>query len=349
MDMSPLKIGLLFPQSGPAGLWAPSAQLCAQLAAEEINATGGVMGRPVELIAADVGQTAQSAIDAARALRAQEIAVLVGMHPSDQRRAIAGTIGEHCPYVYTPQYEGGCIETNVIAIGETAYDLLPPSIDWLVQRRHAQRFYFVGNDYIWPHLAHRSAKRFVLSKGGKVVGESFLSFGLEDYDQVFAAIRASNADVVVLCLLGLEAIHFHRAFVAAGLDHHHLRLATATDETVLYAIGSESTHNLYVTTAYLSNLSTPNNERFIEHYYDRFGMHTPIPNALGESCYEGIHYLSTLMGQAGTCEAAALRQATRRRPQPHHSPRRFNGDARPNIYLATAVDLDFRLIAQFDS
>ncbi|WP_348630002.1 ABC transporter substrate-binding protein [Mesorhizobium sp. Pch-S] len=49
------KIGLLIPLSGPAALFGPSNQGCAELAADEANAAGGVLGRKIKLIPTDAG------------------------------------------------------------------------------------------------------------------------------------------------------------------------------------------------------------------------------------------------------------------------------------------------------
>jgi len=50
-----VKIGMLIPQSGPAALFGPSSKSCAELAAEEINARGGLAGRRIELVFGDAG------------------------------------------------------------------------------------------------------------------------------------------------------------------------------------------------------------------------------------------------------------------------------------------------------
>jgi urea transport system substrate-binding protein len=51
----PIKVGILIPLSGPAGLFGPSSQNCAQMAVDEINASGGILGRQIEPVFADVG------------------------------------------------------------------------------------------------------------------------------------------------------------------------------------------------------------------------------------------------------------------------------------------------------
>lgn len=53
----PFDVALVVPLRGPAGIFGPSAELCAQLAAEEINRAGGVLGQELRLIPVDGGAT----------------------------------------------------------------------------------------------------------------------------------------------------------------------------------------------------------------------------------------------------------------------------------------------------
>jgi len=315
-----VKIGLLLPRDGPAGLWSPSTEASALLAVAEINARGGIRGHPVDLVLGDAGGTVAEAAEAADDLIVlDEVDLLVGMHPSDMREAVTAAVRGRRPYLYTPQYEGGRIEAGVTATGVTAAELLRPGLHWLSEERGARRFFIVGNDYVWPQVSSAVARALIRDGGGTLVGQSFLPYGARDYDPVFAAIRRTRADVVILLLLGQEAITFSRAFAEKGLDRRHLRFALATDETVLYGIGAEASAGLYITATYLATLRSAGNDGFLERYHASFGAQAPTPNSFCQSCYDALHAL------AG-------------RPRP--APRRA-------VHLAEADGLDFRVIASF--
>lgn len=315
-----MKIGLLLPRDGPAGLWSPSTEASALLAVAEINARGGIRGRPIDLVLGDAGGTVAEAAEAADDLIAlDEVDLLVGMHPSDMREAVTAAVRGRRPYLYTPQYEGGRIEAGVTATGVTAAELLRPGLHWLAEQRGARRFFIVGNDYVWPQVSSAVARALIRDGGGLLAGQTFLPYGARDYDPVFAAIRRTRADVVILLLLGQEAIVFSREFAAAGLDRRHLRFALATDETVLYGIGAEASAGLYITATYLATLRSAGNDGFLERYHGSFGAHAPTPNSFCQSCYDALHAL-----------------AGRPRPAPHRA-----------VHLAEADGLDFRVIANF--
>ena len=104
------KIGVLVPDSGPAGLFGPSTRNSAMLAADHINASGGINGEQIELIFADVGvPPAEAAQAALRLWKGQGAEAFVGMHvgkvgtcspfrstvsSSPMGRAVSGVVGK---------------------------------------------------------------------------------------------------------------------------------------------------------------------------------------------------------------------------------------------------------------
>ena len=87
--LADIQIGVLVPDSGPAGLFGPSARNAAMLAADEINAGGGINGEQIELIFADVGvPPAEAAQAALRLWRGEGVQAFVGMHDSAVREAL---------------------------------------------------------------------------------------------------------------------------------------------------------------------------------------------------------------------------------------------------------------------
>lgn len=345
------KIGLLIPRSGPAGIWSESCEASAMLAVAEINARGGILGRAIDLVIGDCGATAQAAaIETASLVELDEVSAIVGMHPSDIRQSVMATLRGRVPYIYTPQYEGGDIGSGALAIGDTAADLGRPGIAWLREHRGASRFFLLGNDYVWPRVSLPKIRSIVQSLGGSVVGERLLPFDTTDYEPTFDAIRRRRADTVIMLLLGLEGVRFHRAFVAAGLAGQVRRFALATDETVLYAIGPENVEGLLVASSYFSTVRSAANASFLESYHDCFGEAAPPPNAFGQSCYEGFHTLAAIANANGYIDARALHGRGARRTRVRTARRQLPAiemGERHIVHLAAADDFDFRVVASY--
>jgi urea transport system substrate-binding protein len=277
-----------------------------------------------------------------------DVDALVGLHTSAVRQRIVRAVGGRLPFIYTPLYEGGERTPGVFAIGETTRQQLRPVIAWLSERKRPKRWYFVGNDYVWPHVAHRVARRCVSDCGGAVMGETFLPFGTTDYSEVLDQIRRLRCDAVMLSLIGQDEVDFNRAFGRAGLAGAALRLSSVIAENELLGIGAENTENLYVTAGYFADLDTDANLAFKERYHTRFGARAPTLNTFGQSTYEGVHFLASVFESARGGPASW--EQLGRRPLGYQSARDVDvsaaGGRRLPIYLAQAEGHLFRLIAR---
>lgn len=352
MRQAPLRIGLLVPRQGPAGIWAPSCEASGILSVAEINAAGGILGREVELVFADAGPSDLSAADAADDLAdVEEVEAVVAMLTSSARVHVARILKSHnVPFVYTAQNEGRATESGAISIGETAQQMLGPCFSWLRENKRAERFFLIGNDYKWPVDSMAVARQAMTKLGACVVGDLIIPWGLESYDDLMKKIVEARPHVVATWLLGHEAVAFNRAFAHAGLSSRILRLNMAMDETILYAIGSECSDNLFATASYFSSLRSANNERFLERYHAHFGASPPPANTFGQSLYEGFYCLSGLAKASGSLNAAELRQnmGRARQEKTARGVERENaaGAARP-VYLVAAEGNEFRIVQRF--
>jgi ABC-type branched-subunit amino acid transport system substrate-binding protein len=346
----PLRIALLLPLSGPAGMWGPSCRASALLAQGELNAAGGILGREVELVFQDAGGDPEDVAEAALSLIEDgEAAAVIGMHISAVRLALVRALGGRIPYVYTPVYEGGETAPGVFMTGETPSLQLRPAINWLEQRRNAQRWYLVGTDYVWPRVSHRAARRYVKASGGAIVGEEHLAFGTDDFGPCLDRIRRARPDAVLVSMVGGDCVAFNRAFAEAGLARHVLRLSMASEENTLLGIGAENAENLFFSAGYLSAMRTPENLALLERYRAAFGENAPVLNTIGQSCYEGLRLFAAMAQRAGAFDVASLTLASE--GLSYMGPRGKVGvekrHLRTAIYLAEADGLDFRIIERF--
>lgn len=290
-----INIGLFIPVSGPAGIWGPSCRSCAEMAAAEINAQGGLSGKEVVLHIVDAGRVGDEVAASAKSMMlAKEIDVLIGMHTSDVRVAIAEKIAGSIPYIYTPLYEGGDVGSGVFCIGETPGRQILPPIDWLVDRYNSKRWILIGNDYIWPHKTHQIVRRHFGLRKQIILDEIYLPFGTKDFSNIIEKIKALSPDALLLSLVGEDAVHFNRSFGKAGLSSSILRFSCAIEENLLLAIGESNLDQLFVASSYFSALETDKNDSFRKRYYSRYGERGPVLNAIGQGLYEGIFFLKEL-------------------------------------------------------
>jgi ABC-type branched-subunit amino acid transport system substrate-binding protein len=340
-------IGLCVPLAGVTGIWGPSALASAKLAAAELNRAAGIGGRICRLIAVDADDDAPMLESTLTELvHSGAVDALIGMHTSYVRQRILGAIGGQIPFVYTPLYEGGESTPGVFAIGETPARQLRPAIALLTRRERPRRWALIGNDYVWPHVSNRLARGYIAECGAEVVAEHYVPLHTTDFSAQIATLRSARADAVLLSLVGEDAIAFNRAFGEEGLARSTLRLSCAIEENELLAIGAQNTERLYVASSYFAALSTDANLAFKERYHSHFGDRAPTLNALGQSTYEGVHFLASMF-ERGLVEPAQWGKVGKE-PLAYRSAREavYAGDGLnlAPIYLAVADGHVFRVI-----
>lgn len=348
----PVKVGILIPQSGPAGLFGPSSQNSAELAIAEINGDGGILGRMVEPFYADVGGPPSDAIQAALKLwKGEKVDAFIGMHDSAVRGALVNLFKGEVPYIYTPVYEGGECANGVYVLGETPSQQLEPVIPWLAENKGASKWYLIGNDYNWPRDTNTAAKAYIEASGGTVVGEEYLPFTADNFDSNLAKIKESGADAVLITLVGGASVGFNRAFGSFGLSDDVIRIGTLIEENTLAGIGAENSNNLYSSAGYFANIDTEPARAFADAYKAKFGDDAPVLNSLGESVYDGLLLFKAIAEKAGSLDVAAMEKAAE--GVSYSGPR---GDATleqrhttKDIYLAEANGVDFAVVETFGS
>lgn len=344
-----MKVAMLFPQSGAAGIWAPACSAAALVGAAEINAAGGILGEEVELVFGDSGVTGQEAIATLDTLMEFEgVDAVIGAHTSNIRDELSRRLAGRIPYIYTAQYEGVPCGPSTVAIGITDGELMAPGINWLINEKSAERFFFVGNDYVWPRMALDTAKRLIRHHNRELVGQVFMPLSRLDHDEVIGQIARAQPDVVVMALVGNCAITFNRAYARAGLDAKALRFALVVDETVICGIGADGTDNLYSVSNYFADRRSRSNDRFLELYHDAFGALAPPVSAGSVGCYEGLHVLAGLARLQGTRDSAQLARALLRsmpRNQARHTLGATPVGRDQLVHIAAADGIRFNVIS----
>ena len=302
-----LNMALVIPLQGTAGIFGPSCESCAALAMEEINAEGGVLGRELNLVPVDGGSApAVVATEVDALIKAGAVEAVTGWHISAVRETVAPRIGGRVPYAYTALYEGGEHRPGVFLTGETPDQQLGPTLDWFASTIGVRRWTIVGDDYIWPRMSARVARRYLRQIGGTVCDEMYVPLGTSEFSRVLHRVEASGCEAVLMLLIGNDAVEFNRAFSETGLDRDILRFSSLIDENVLLASGADNTRGLMTSAGYFEDLATTSGLDFAATYFRRFGPDAPVLNSLGESCYEGVRLLTELMRRSGSVEVRPM-------------------------------------------
>lgn len=341
------RIALMIPMCGSAGIWAPSCISSAQVAVEELNRSSGIGGRKVQLIMIDAALETSLPIEEVvnDLIETRSIDAIVGMHISAIRQRLSKVVRQRVPYIYTPLYEGGETTAGLFAIGETPHEQLGPSMELLQNRYRPKSWALIGNDYVWPRTSHSYAKSKLARMSVHLAYERYLPFGLRNMGRYVEEIAESGAEAVLLSLVGEDAIAFNRAFGRAGMHGRAVRLSCAIEENSLLACGADNLERLFVASSYFGALQTDANCAFRERYYGLHGDQAPVLNAIGQSTYEGVHFLAGLLH--GHADLWRSKSSSDSLPVLYRSGRKTVSGGlvgRAPIYLARANGLQFEVM-----
>ena len=339
-----LKVALVVPMQGPTGIYGPSCLACAELAVDQLNESHGIAGRRVELIVVDGGRDPEVvALDVARLVDAGCIEAVAGWHISAVRQAITRRIGGRVIYAYAAMHEGRDDTPGVFMLGERPVNQLLPAARWMREQLGVGRWAVVGNDYVFPRVTAAAARQALGDGPSSIVSETYVPLGTTDFRGVLADLHRPEFQGVIMLLMGQDAVHFNRQFARAGLSDALPRLSPAVEENTLLGGGAIANHGLYAAAAYFGGMGTTEGGEFERAYYDRFGEFAPALNAIGESCYEAIHFLARVGRVCGGVDVDAVESI--RSGYFYEGPRglmRLDGNlVNQDVYLAAADGLGF--------
>ena len=345
------KIGLFIAFSGPASLFGPTQKASAELATEEINKAGGILGRQIRLIPTDAGgPPAESTKSAVRLMLEEKVDMLVGSHDSATREALVATIKGKVPYIYTPVYEGGECAFNTYVIADTPEQQIRPSVAFMMKDRGAKSVYLIGDDYVWPRKCNEQAKKYIVDNGGKVVAEEYVPFGAPNkFEEIVTRIKSAKPDMVLITLVGADNVNFNRTFAGFGLDKDIARLSLLLEENTLLGIGPDSSNNLFSSMSYYANAPGEANKKFKAAYFAKFGDKAPQLGLIGADCYGGIYCAHALATKAGGTDAKKCMAASEGLsfPTAAGSVAMRGRHVDKTMYLATCKGTEFDIIKTF--
>ncbi|MGB9129443.1 MAG: urea ABC transporter substrate-binding protein [Thiobacillus sp.] len=305
----PIRIGVLHSLSGTMAASERPLVDAVRLAVEEINAAGGLLGRPVEMVVAD-GRSDDGtfAAEAERLIVSEHVSVLFACWTSTCRKAVKPVVEKHRHLMFYPlQYEGLEQSPNLYYTGSTPNQQIIPGTRWALDAL-GKRVYLLGSDYLFPHAANLIIRDLVRTDGGTVLAERYRALGESDFNAVVAEIRAMKPDVVLNTINGDSNVQFFRALHAAGLGAVPV-VSFSLAEDGLKAIGSEAFHpNHYAVWSYFQNIPGEANRHFVAAFRQRYGSDRVTSDPV-EAAYVGVRLWSQAVSDAGTADPEQVNRA----------------------------------------
>lgn len=261
----PIKVGAVLPFSGGLELFGGQAKLGLDLAAAEINAAGGILGRPVEILYEDDKTDPKAAVEATRKLiQRDDVLALVGPITSNNRDAMAPTLERaKTPLLYATNYEGGACSRYIFSFNTVPNQELAKLLPYM-NKEFGSTYFMFGADYVWPQKMFETAKGIVSGLGGETLGEEFTPWGVKEFAPVVRRIADTKAKVLVFALPGGDGITFIKQAEDFGLLKDTTVAFLGFAETYLGAFGEGKGQNMFVAVPMVAGSDDPKVKAFVD-------------------------------------------------------------------------------------
>ncbi len=295
----PIKVGVLEDQSGDFAAATIGKVHAIELAADEINAAGGIAGRPIELIEYDTqSDNTRYQEFMRRVLQRDKADVVFAGFSSASREAYRPIVNQFDGLAfYNNQYEGGVCDANMIVTGAVPEQQFSTLIPWMI-KEYGPKIYTIAADYNFGQISAEWVRKIVAENGGEMVGEEFIPLGVSQFSQTIQNIQNARPDVVVTLLVGTAQASYYEQAAAANLN---LPMASSVNVGQGYEhkrFTPPSLANMYVTTNYIEEVDTPASKAFVEKFKAKF-PDEPYINQEAANSYIALNLYKIMVERAG--------------------------------------------------
>jgi len=277
-----IKIGLDNPLTGTYGGPGKNELIGCQLAVEQINAKGGILGRNVELIVEDsTSGDAGTAVQKARKLiDGDKVDFLLGNVNSALSLAMAQVSNEKkilhiVPGGHTDAITGSSCHWNVFRVCNTT-QMEASAVAATLIKDYGKKFYYITPDYAFGHTLEAGMVKACAALGGSRVGGDLAPLGSVDFSAYLINAQAANPDVIIFLTQGDDMVNALKQAVQFGLDKK-MHLAGAQQELEpLEGLPPEARIGTWVMEWYWKQPGVPHVDEFVDVVKKRTGR---VPTA----------------------------------------------------------------------
>lgn len=308
-----IKVGILHSLSGTMAVSEVAVRDADLLAIEEINATGGVLGKKIQAVVEDGASDWPTFAEKAKKLiQRDKVACVFGCWTSASRKAVLPVFESNKALLYYPvQYEGLESSPYIYYTGATTNQQIVPSIEYLL-KEGKKKMFLLGSDYVFPRTANKIIKAQLAASGGQTLAEEYTPLGHTDYATVISKIKAASPDVVYNTLNGDSNVAFFKQLQGAGITADKLTtLSVSIAEEEAKAIGGDIMAGHLVAWNYYETTKTPENDKFVKAYHDftsKAGKQRPTSDPV-EAAYISVNLWAMAVKKAGSTDVEKVKTA----------------------------------------
>jgi branched-chain amino acid transport system substrate-binding protein len=309
----PVKIGLDNPLTGTYAALGKNELFGAQLALSQINAKGGILGRPVQLLVEEsTSGDAGTAVEKARKLiDRDQVNFLVGNINSALAAAIANVSYEKgvfhvVPGGHTDPITGTNCHWNVFRVCNTT-QMEANAVAGSLIKNAGKKWYYITPDYAFGHTLQAGLEKAAASLGGSKVGGDLTPLGTTDFSSYLIKAQAASPDVIIFLVAGDDAVNALKQAVQFGLDKKTHIAGAQQELEVLLGLPPEARIGTWVFEWYWKQPNVAHLDQFVADIRKVSGGH--VPTARTWFGYAGIWTCALAAEQAKSLDAVKMAKA----------------------------------------
>jgi branched-chain amino acid transport system substrate-binding protein len=308
----PIKIGQIDSTTGNFAVLGQSQIAGAALAAKELNAKGGVLGRPVQVIVEDDAGSAATGLDkASRLLDEEKVDFFIGTTSSAVSLAISKfAVNANrvfmCSGGHVDKLTGPGCNWATFRVCSTTWILTQGDSKTLVDK-FGKNWYFLTTDYAFGHSEQTDYTKQVTGMGGNIVGQALVPVNTSDFSSYLIQVKAANPDVLCLLLAGDDQINAMKQITQFGINKTvHVGGALFELEQIA-ALPKAARYGVWTFEWYWDQPGVPHVKDFVTRY--AAANNGKYPSQRSWFGYVSVHALALATEKAGTTDAVKVAKA----------------------------------------
>jgi len=304
-----VEVGVLQSLTGTMAISEVTVKNATLLAIDQINASGGVLGKQIVPVVEDgASDPSMFAQKAQKLIQQDKVVTVFGGWTSASRKAMLPVFERFKGLLWYPvQFEGNECSPDIMYSGAQPNQQILPALEWAEQKGYKSIF-LLGSDYVFPRTANLILKKHITHDGGTVAGEEYVPLGGSDFSAVINKIKLAKPEIIFNTLNGDSNVSFFKQMAAAGLPSAKLPVMSfSIAEQEAKAIGPSLLEGSYAAWNYFQSLPDPANKKFVAAYQAKYpGSPVDDPMAHG---YLDVYAWAAAVKKAGSFDADKVRKA----------------------------------------
>lgn len=307
---SSIKIGFLDSLSGTMAISEKTVADSLTLAAEEINAAGGVLGKKLDVVAEDgASEPTVFAEKATKLIKSDCVAAVFGGWTSSSRKAMLPVFESNNSLLFYPvQYEGLESSPNIFYTGATTNQQIVPALDYL-KERGVKSLFLVGSDYVFPRTANKIILAYAKANGIEIKGEEYAPLGHTDFATIVNKVKAAGAGAVFNTLNGDSNVAFFKEYRSAGLTAEKMPVVSVSiAEEEVSGVGVDNLVGQLTAWNYYQTIKSPTNSKFVAAFKAKYGQNRVTSDPM-EAAYTSLYLWKAMVEKAKSFTTADIQKA----------------------------------------